>query len=114
MVPKPHFKAHIQLRTSENGGRGTDLDLARYRPDLSFEADDRWYYGAHPMLEHGIPPPASDVWVSPGGEFDTYFWIRSAATEIMPRLAVGSRFRVMEGGRAVADGVVIEIVRTDE
>jgi translation elongation factor EF-Tu-like GTPase len=110
MISKAHFKAHVKLRTPENGGRHSDLDLAHYRPNLSFEADDRWYYGAHPTLEDGSLPPTSDVWLSPGDKFDAYFWIRSAAPEILPRLKVGSRFRVMEGGRAVADGEVSEII----
>jgi hypothetical protein len=110
MIPKPHFKARVKLRSIENGGRDSDLDLSRYRPNLSFSADDRWYYGAHPTLEDGSLPPASGAWLHPGDEFDTYFWIRSAATEILSRLTVGSRFRVMEGGRAVADGLVIQLI----
>jgi translation elongation factor EF-Tu-like GTPase len=107
---KPHFKALLTLRAPRDGGRETPLNLRMYRPDLSFDDDRRAYYGAHPTLEDRTM--YRDQWVDPGETFETYFLLR-APSEIVPHLRVGSRFRMMEGGRAVADGTVTFISLTD-
>jgi hypothetical protein len=41
----------------------------------------------------------------PGQGFEVGFFLR-APEDIMPRLRVGSLFRMMEGGRAVGNGVI--------
>lgn len=112
MWPKRHFRARVEVRSAENGGRRSALNLYSYRPDLSFSVDKRAYYGAHAIPEGQEQP--CDVWIEPGATFDSDFWIRSAAVQIMARLLIGSEFKVMEGGRAVGDGIVTEIYRIDD
>jgi hypothetical protein len=113
MPPKPHFRAHVKVRPTEEGGRRSAFTLYRYRPDLSFAVDNRCYYGAH-AIRQNEDQEGHEVWIAPGEEFDTDFWIRSAASQIMSRLEVGSHFRMMEGPVPVGDGTVTRIYRTDE
>lgn len=104
MQPKAHFRARVTLKTAEDGGRESALRLRNYRPDVSFEADDRAYYGVH-FVPGRDSDALLDAWISPGQAFEADFLLR-APELIMPRLRVGSLFRMMEGGRAVGNGVI--------
>lgn len=110
---EPHFRAKVRALSTKEGGRKTAFALSRYRPDLSFEDDRTCYYGAHPVPDEDDVDFDSAL-VEAGETRSISFWIRSAASQVMPRLRPGSRFRVMEGSRAVADGEVTTIYRTGD
>jgi translation elongation factor EF-Tu-like GTPase len=113
MGARPHFRAHVRVRSKDEGGRRGALDLSRYRPDLSFAVDNTVYYGGQPTSEaEGEDLP--NAWIAPGEEFDADFQIRFAASQIMSRLEVGSQFRMMEGHHPTGDGAVTRIYRTDD
>lgn len=112
MGSRPHFRAHVRLRPTDEGGRRGAIDLSRYRPDLSFAVDDKVQFGTHPARK--ADDESRDVWIAPGQEFDADFQIRSAASQIMSRLEVGSQFRMLEGHHPTGDGTVTQIHRTDD
>jgi translation elongation factor EF-Tu-like GTPase len=104
---KPHFRAKVFARTPEQGGRRYPINWG-YRPDLVFENDGQ-YYGA---LLLSTQPPGSPA-ISPGEGREIDFYLRSLASQVMPRLKIGSHFTMNEGTRAVADCVIVKIYRAD-
>lgn len=96
----------VTARTKECGGRNHPISWG-YRPDLKFEADDEWCYGAGFVHNQDH----NDFAISPGEtrEFEFYIRVEAAAAEIMPKLTIGSRFTMNEGSRPVADCVVTKI-----
>lgn len=106
---QPHFRATVTARTPEQGGRKHPINWG-YRPDLVFQADSKNYYGAVFATEELADAKA----VAPGEAQDIDFYIRTAASEIMPRLEIGSTFTMNEGTRSVADCVITRIYRLDD
>lgn len=97
----------------KRGGRERWLQLAKYRPDLSFDVDPSPYYGALPIPEMR-DTDFDEIIVNPGETCETAFWLRSPASWMIPRVQVGSTFRVMEGGRAVANGVITDLYQAGD
>lgn len=63
MWPRPHFRAHIKVRSTEDGGRHGAFTLYRYRPDLSFALDNTGYYGAVGAEPWGEAASVLAVWL---------------------------------------------------
>ena|ERR1700678_2432236 len=105
MELNPHFGAFISFKTMSEGGRGAEVDLRRYRPDIRFREFPSPYYGAHPWIDATDPLA---VTMLPGEQRFIEFELR-AAELIMDRLHVGSSFDIMEGGTAVGSGVIARV-----
>jgi translation elongation factor EF-Tu-like GTPase len=105
----PHFRAQVRARTRDEGGRNVPLFIIGYRPDLAFENEEYWW-GSE------IIPSAADVEPEPkielGETREVDLWLQTPA-EILPRLHVGSVFKMMEGHTPVGDGVITLIYEAE-
>lgn len=108
-----HFRAHIKAKETDKGGRRTPISIYRYRPDLRFAEAPEYCYGAVPLPDDERVDRDS-VWIAPGGARDVDFSVWADAGSIMPRLAVGSEFELMEGLQPVGSGTITKIYRVDE
>jgi hypothetical protein len=105
---EPHFRATVTARTREQGGRSHAIDWG-YRPLLVFQADPTNYYGTLLATEG-----SADGWAIAPGEtkqIDFYIWAREAASQILPRLTIGSRFTMNEGSHLMADCTITHVYR---
>ena len=103
----PHFAARIRLRRPSEGGRKTGADLRLYRPDIPFQVEDEpVFFGAH------FSPDAG--WLEPGETKELDIQIRNVASAFMAHVARGTKFLLVEGPKAVADGEVTVVYRIDD